>query len=103
MGASRLLLWPMKSEPILYDIMVRIEPGTNGIRALRALLKVMLRWFGIRCIAVEVAPSYEAKTAKQAMQPKNSVKATKHAKSSKIQRIMASPPVADGLKVPGES
>lgn len=90
-----------KADPILYDIRVRIEPGVAGIRALRALLKVMLRRFGIRCISIEAAPSYEAKAAKQAMQPMNSVRATKQAKSSKIQRNMTSPPVDDGLKVPG--
>jgi hypothetical protein len=40
------------AERQVYVLSVRAEPGVDVIRALRALLKVMLRRFGLRCLDV---------------------------------------------------
>jgi hypothetical protein len=37
-------------------ITLRTEPGTDGPRAVRALLKLALRAFGLRCIRVNQIP-----------------------------------------------
>jgi hypothetical protein len=37
----------------LFTLRVRAEPGVHAIRSLRALLKVMLRTFGLRCVSIE--------------------------------------------------
>ena len=36
----------------LYLVTVRAEPGVDPARALRALLKLALRRFGLRCVAI---------------------------------------------------
>jgi hypothetical protein len=33
---------------------LRALPGTDGVRALRAALKTLLRRYGLRCVSVEV-------------------------------------------------
>jgi hypothetical protein len=43
---------PAKHRPT-YTIRVRAEPGIDPIRSLRALLKVMLRKFGLRAISID--------------------------------------------------
>jgi hypothetical protein len=40
---------PAKDRPI-FVLRLRAEPGVDPIRSLRALLKVTLRWFGLRAI-----------------------------------------------------
>jgi hypothetical protein len=42
---------PAKERPI-YLIELRPEPGVDPVLALRALLKISLRRFGLRCVAV---------------------------------------------------
>jgi hypothetical protein len=37
----------------IYELHLRPEPGVDAIRALRALLKVALRQFGMKCIGCE--------------------------------------------------
>ena len=37
----------------VYTIRLRPEPGTDGIRSLRGLLKRALRSHGLRCVSVE--------------------------------------------------
>jgi len=37
----------------IYVLQIRAEPGIDGIRALRAFLKIMLRQFGLRCLSIE--------------------------------------------------
>lgn len=40
------------SAPVVYVVTVQSAPGVDGDRALRALLKLALRRFGLRCIAL---------------------------------------------------
>jgi hypothetical protein len=40
-------------ERLTYRVTFRPEPGVDGIRALRALLKSSLRRFGLRCIQAD--------------------------------------------------
>ena len=40
----------------VFLLTLRPEPGTDSIRALRGLLKIALRRFGLRCIAVRELP-----------------------------------------------
>lgn len=40
------------SDRQLFELTVRAEPGEDEIKALRALLKAMLRRFGLRCINI---------------------------------------------------
>lgn len=40
------------SERQQFRLTVRAEPGVDEMRALRALLKTMLRRFGLRCIDI---------------------------------------------------
>lgn len=35
-----------------YIVTIRPEPGVDGVSALRAFLKVALRRFGMRCVAL---------------------------------------------------
>lgn len=45
---------PKASERPVYRMLVRGEPGIDETRALRALLKVMLRRFGLRCTSLAI-------------------------------------------------
>ena len=36
-----------------FEMTLRPEPGVHGIRALKALLKVSLRRYGLRCISLK--------------------------------------------------
>jgi hypothetical protein len=36
----------------LYTVTFRAEPGVDGVRALKALLKTALRVFKLRCVSV---------------------------------------------------
>jgi hypothetical protein len=45
-----------KNRPV-YVIGLRPEPEVDGIRALRALLKIALRRFGLRATAIKEIPS----------------------------------------------
>ena len=40
----------------IYRLLLRPEPRFDGERALRALLKIVLRRLGLRCISIEEAP-----------------------------------------------
>jgi hypothetical protein len=40
----------------IYELHLRPEPGVNAIHALRAVLKVMLRQFGMKCISCKEIP-----------------------------------------------
>ena len=42
-----------------YLLKVRAEPGVDDVRALRALLKVALRMFGLKCL--QITPGNEEK------------------------------------------
>jgi hypothetical protein len=42
----------MESERTTYLLTVRPEPGVDGIRALRAWLKIGLRSFGLKCVGI---------------------------------------------------
>jgi hypothetical protein len=44
---------PPPSPRPTFRLLLRAERGVDGVRALRSLLKVMLRRFGLRCISVE--------------------------------------------------
>jgi len=48
----------MKDRPV-YVLELRPEPGINPVLALRALLKVTLRRFGMRCISARESSSEE--------------------------------------------
>jgi hypothetical protein len=37
----------------VYLLKLEGEPGDDGIKALRFLLKVLLRRFGLRCVSIE--------------------------------------------------
>jgi hypothetical protein len=41
----------MGSRP-LYTVTFRAESGVDGLRAVRALLKIALRTFGLRCVRI---------------------------------------------------
>jgi hypothetical protein len=41
----------------IYALHLRPEPGVDAVRALRAVLKVMLRQFGMKCVSCEQIPS----------------------------------------------
>jgi hypothetical protein len=42
---------PSKPERPTFTVTLRAEPGVNPILALRSLLKIALRRFGLRCVA----------------------------------------------------
>jgi hypothetical protein len=44
------------SERPVYKLSVRGEPGVDEVRALRWLLKGMLRGFGLRCVDIRREP-----------------------------------------------
>jgi hypothetical protein len=46
---------PAADRPV-YKLLVRAEPGVDGVRALRWLLKGMLRRFGLRCLDIRREP-----------------------------------------------
>jgi hypothetical protein len=48
---------PRPSERPTYALELRAEPGVDAVRALRAVLKNMLRRYGLRCIS-----AYEEKS-----------------------------------------
>jgi hypothetical protein len=54
----------MDDEETTYVLMVRPEPGVDGIRALRAWLKRGLRDFGLRCVGI--TPNEEETTTMDA-------------------------------------
>ena len=45
-----------------YHLIVRAEPRVDEVRALRALLKMMLRRFGLRCLSVKPEVQTENET-----------------------------------------
>jgi hypothetical protein len=45
------------SEAPAFVVTLKPEPGVDATLALRALLKVSLRRFGLKCTAVEAAPT----------------------------------------------
>lgn len=47
------------SERPVYRILVRAEPGVDEIKALRFLLKYMLRQQKLRCVSIEPVPKGE--------------------------------------------
>jgi hypothetical protein len=47
----------MKSDRPTYTITLRAEPCVNGVRALRGVLKVALRQFGLRAISIIIEES----------------------------------------------
>jgi hypothetical protein len=38
----------------IFLVRLRALPGVDGVRALRAALKVLLRRFGLRCLSIDV-------------------------------------------------
>lgn len=44
------------SERPTFNLLVRAEPGVDETRALRHLLKAMLRGYGVRCLSIKPAP-----------------------------------------------
>lgn len=66
-------------------ILVSIPEGDEGIRSLRALLKLMLRGYGIRCLAVR--PPSETVTfadrSPDTIRTKPEIAAEKHAATAK--------------------
>ena len=44
---------PKANERPTYRLLLRPEPGVDGERALRRLLKIALRRFRLRCISIE--------------------------------------------------
>ena len=48
---------------MIYVVELRPEPGIDGVRALRALLKLGLRRFGLRCVRVEELSALPPKNA----------------------------------------
>jgi len=46
-GAARLTM-------SVFLVRLRALPGVDGVQALRAALKVLLRRFGLKCLSVEV-------------------------------------------------
>jgi hypothetical protein len=47
---------PKASERPTFRLLLRPEPRTDAERALRALLKLALRRFGLRCVSIEKVP-----------------------------------------------
>ena len=54
-----------RAEPV-YRIEVRPEPGVDGIQALRAALKALLRSYGLRAVAVVELDEREAAAIERA-------------------------------------
>ena len=54
-----------RAEPV-YRIEVRPEPGVDGIQALRAALKALLRSYGLRAVAVAELDEGEAQAVEKA-------------------------------------
>jgi hypothetical protein len=48
-------MMPKVNRPI-YELHLRPEPGINATSALRGLLKVALRRFGMKCVSCEEIP-----------------------------------------------
>jgi hypothetical protein len=47
----------MKVNRPVYELHLRREPGVDAVRALRGVLKVALRQFGMKCVSCEKIPS----------------------------------------------
>jgi hypothetical protein len=45
-----------KTAPPVYVVRLKPRPGVDGIRALRAALKLLGRKYGLRALKVETAP-----------------------------------------------
>jgi hypothetical protein len=43
---------PISTERVVYTITFRPKPGIDGPRAVRELLKLALRVFGLRCVKI---------------------------------------------------
>jgi hypothetical protein len=43
---------PTSTDGVVYTITFKPEPGTDGLRAVRALLKIALRAFDLRCTSI---------------------------------------------------
>jgi hypothetical protein len=56
---SRSTTW---TDGPVYTITFRTEPGVDGLRAARALLKLALRAFGLRCIGITAQPPVDVET-----------------------------------------
>ena len=56
----------MKRAAPVYRIEVRPEPGVDGIQALRAALKALLRSYGLRAVAVSELAEREAAATERA-------------------------------------
>ena len=56
----------MKRAAPVYRIEVRPEPGVDGIQALRAALKALLRSYGLRAVAVAELDEGEAQAVERA-------------------------------------
>jgi hypothetical protein len=70
------------SDRPLYIITVKPEAGVDGVQALRSLLKVMLRRFGLR--AVTITPRPPAPPCRpETVQTDTAVNSTVNAKGSK--------------------
>jgi hypothetical protein len=44
----------MEIQRPVFIVRLRALPGVNGIQALRAALKALLRRYGLKCVSVEV-------------------------------------------------
>jgi hypothetical protein len=42
---------------VIFLVRLRALPGVDGVRALRAALKTLLRRFGLKALSVEVEPA----------------------------------------------
>jgi hypothetical protein len=56
---SRSTTW---TEGPVCTITFRPEPGVDGLRAVRAVLKLALRAFGLRCIGITAHPPVDVET-----------------------------------------
>jgi hypothetical protein len=54
---TRMLNHPKHVCPRTFTLTLRVLPGVDGTRALRALLKTALRKFGLRCVSAEEIPA----------------------------------------------
>src|ERR1700704_7197424 len=57
-GSSQLK--KMENERTIFLLTVRPEPGVDGVRALRAWLKIGLRTFGLKCLRATTGDKEEA-------------------------------------------
>ena len=56
----------MKRAAPIYRLDLRAEPGVDGIQALRAALKALLRSYGLRAVAVAELDEGEAQAVERA-------------------------------------